>query len=88
MHTLEEIAALLHIHKTAAEHGGAMNNIAGAALGRLRQINEEMKPDAFLEVREPKPEAEPTSKDEPVIERRELGGEPEVDQEEEEVDGA
>lgn len=46
MHTIDEIAALLHIHKTAHEVGN-LTNISGAALYRLRQINEEMGPNGF-----------------------------------------
>jgi len=46
MHTIDEIAALLHIHKTAHEVGN-LTNISGAALSRLRQINEEMGPNGF-----------------------------------------
>lgn len=40
-HSIEEIAALLHIHEKAHQNG-ALNNIASAALNRLRQINEKM----------------------------------------------
>jgi len=46
MHTIDEIAALLHIHKTAHEVGN-LTNISGAALTRLRQINQEMGPNGF-----------------------------------------
>jgi len=46
MHTIDEIAALLHIHKTAHEVGN-LTNISGAALTRLKQINEEMGPNGF-----------------------------------------
>lgn len=42
MQGMEEIAALLHIHEKAAAHGGNLNNIAGAALAELRQINADM----------------------------------------------
>lgn len=41
MADMNEVSALLHIHEKAAAHGGALNNIAQAALARLRQINEE-----------------------------------------------
>jgi len=47
MHTVEEIAALLQIHKEAAAHGGPMNNISAAALNRLKQINAEMGSDGL-----------------------------------------
>lgn len=76
MHTVEEIAALLHIHKEAAAHGGSMNNIAGAALARLRQINEDMKPDAFTEDRSASEGHDQKDVTEPAagtIPRRELG---------------
>lgn len=41
MADLDEVSALLHIHEKAVAHGGALSNIAGAALTRLRQINAE-----------------------------------------------
>lgn len=43
-----EIAGLLHIHKEAASLGGDLNNIAGAALNRLREINKDIRPTTFL----------------------------------------
>jgi hypothetical protein len=42
MHGLEEVAALLHIHKEALAHGGALSNIRDGALKRLQTINAEM----------------------------------------------
>ena len=41
MHTIEEIAALLHIQEKAHANGD-LGNIASSALNRLRMINEEM----------------------------------------------
>jgi len=46
MHTVEEIAALLHIQEKAHANGG-LSNIAASALTRLRKINEEMGPNGF-----------------------------------------
>jgi len=46
MHTVEEIAALLHIQEKAHANGG-LPNIAASALARLRKINEEMGPNGF-----------------------------------------
>ena len=88
MHTVEEIAALLHIHRNAHEIGG-LANISNSALNRLRMINDEMGVHGFGS--EPPKVEEPEVKPEepPVIDRRELGGEPEVETEHEEepVDG-
>lgn len=47
MHTLEEVAALLHIHEKAHAQGN-MGNIAAAALNRLNQINKEMDPQSLV----------------------------------------
>jgi hypothetical protein len=47
MHTIEEIAALLHIQREASQHGGALKNIADAAYNRLVQINKDTKVDAY-----------------------------------------
>jgi len=46
MHTVDEIASLLHIH-TKAHEVGNLTNISQAALTRLKQINAEMGPDGF-----------------------------------------
>src|SRR5258707_7714840 len=46
MHTIEEIAALLHIQEKAHANG-ALPNVAASALARLRKINEEMGPNGF-----------------------------------------
>lgn len=75
MHTVEEIAALLHIHEKAHANGG-LPNIAASALDRLRAINNEMGPNGFSQVGppqtepEPEPEAEPTE-EEPAEEETE-----------------
>lgn len=45
MHTLDEISALLHVHKTAFEAG--LPVLSNAALNRLRQISDEMGPGGF-----------------------------------------
>lgn len=39
---LEEVAALLHIHKEALGHGAALTNIRDAAYKRLLELNVEM----------------------------------------------
>ncbi len=46
MHTIEEIAALLHIQEKAHANGD-LGNIAASALARLRKINEEMGVNGF-----------------------------------------
>ncbi len=69
MHTVEEIAALLHIQEKAHANGG-LPNIAASALARLRKINEEMGPNGFAteaekaaaEERAAEPPAEPMTK--------------------------
>jgi hypothetical protein len=38
-HDIEEVAALMHIHKAASEHGGSMSNIAAMSYNRLKEIN-------------------------------------------------
>lgn len=48
-----EIAELMHIHKEAASHGGVLNKIAGAAMNRLKQINDQITPDAYMAEQEP-----------------------------------
>lgn len=64
-HSIEEIAALLHIHEKAHQNGG-LSNIAAAALTRLRQINDKM-PVQGLSKEEP-PAEEPSGKEEPTKE--------------------
>lgn len=38
-HDISEIAALLHIHREAVQHGDAMANVAAGTYARLKQIN-------------------------------------------------
>ncbi len=56
MHTIEEIAALLHIQEKAHANGN-LPNVAASALNRLRKINEEMGVHGFGS--EPAPPEEP-----------------------------
>jgi hypothetical protein len=80
MHTPEEIAALLQIHRAAHEVGN-LTNISNGALNRLKQINDEMGPDGFgaklqsytlpeALPEEPEPEAQPEAEGETTIERK------------------
>ncbi len=62
MHTIEEIAALLHIQEKAHANGN-LPNISASALARLRKINEEMGVNGFGTEQVPvesEPEKEPT----------------------------
>jgi len=70
MHTIEEIAALLHIQEKAHANGN-LPNISASALARLRKINEEMgvngfgtEPQVPVES-EPKPEPESEEEESP-----------------------
>lgn len=71
-----EVAALFHIHKAAMEHGEQFKHIRDAAMGRLREINEEhapQKPDPVYP--EPDNEIPEPTKDTPsgleeLVERR------------------
>ena len=67
MHTIEEIAALLHIQEKAHANGG-LPNVAASALARLRKINEEMGPNGFATDAEKAEAEEAASKPEPTIE--------------------
>lgn len=64
-----EIAELLHIHKEAAGHGGSLNKIAGAAMNRLKQINDQITPDAYMAEQEPGADGQNVIEPEPVPER-------------------
>lgn len=68
MQQFEEIAALLHIHREASQHGAMLKNITDAALMRLVQINAEMSREAFLDktATEPEPLPAPTFAGQPV----------------------
>jgi hypothetical protein len=63
----DEIATLLHIHDKAFALGTPTLNIANAAMARLRQINDQIKVDAF----EPPKLSTPVAEPEPVEPKKE-----------------
>lgn len=68
---LNEVAALLHVHREASQHGTSLKNIADATYVRLMQINADLvkAPPAPASV---EPDTETQSE---VVERRELADE-------------